>query len=141
MQRKIIPDVINQPVIHSVPSDSSEEHNVGALIVFDGQKNLTGIISERDILHKIVAAGKDAKKILVREVMTPNPHVINKDDTAIHALKIFSEQSYRHLPVTENGVVLGLVSIRDIFKVCLEQFEEDLEQRDQFIRGENYGGA
>ena len=148
MQRKIIPDVVAAHDVHAVTAQDSalraaqimDQNNISALVVQNSGKMLQGIITERDILRKVIAQKKDPSKVLIKDIMTPNPKCLNKDDIAMDALTIFSQGHFRHLPVTEQGKVLAMVSIRDIFKVCKNQMDEDLKQRDQLLHGTGYGG-
>ncbi|MBC6444017.1 MAG: CBS domain-containing protein [Alphaproteobacteria bacterium GM202ARS2] len=148
MQRKIIPDVVAPSNVHAITAQESalraaqlmDDKNISALVVLDSNKMLQGIITERDILRKVTAQKKDPEKVLIKTIMTPNPQCLGKDDIAMDALTIFSQGHFRHLPVTENGKVLAVVSIRDIFKVCKTQMDEDLKQRDQLLHGTGYGG-
>ena len=89
------------------------EHNVGAVPVLrDGE--LTGILSERDIMNRVVALGRTPGTTAVSEVMTPNPRAVSADESVEECLFIMSEFGFRHLPIVEGKQVKGLVSLRDI---------------------------
>jgi CBS domain-containing protein len=120
MLRKIIPDVVHDPQpVHSRASVSVREaarlmraRNVGSvLIIEDGR--LEGIFTERDVVHRVVAAGRDPDGTLLGEVMTRNPDTVSPDTTALDALRRMQDGGYRHLPVVENGEVVAVVSRRD----------------------------
>lgn len=93
------------------------ERGVGAVLVLDGQK-LDGILTERDLM-KAVAAGysEDAK---VADWMTRHPETIEADDSTEHAAALMIHGGFRHLPVLDEGRVAGIVSIRDLMRVALE---------------------
>ena len=91
--------------------------DVGAVLVYDGG-SLSGILTERDVL-RAVADGID-DSTLVRERMTPNPETLDADDTTEHAAVLMIHGGFRHLPVIENGEVVGVLSIRDLMRVVLE---------------------
>jgi CBS domain-containing protein len=93
------------------------ERGVGAVIVLAGGK-LDGILTERDLM-KAVAAGysEDAR---VSDWMTRHPETIDADDTTAHAASLMIHGGFRHLPVLEDGQVAGIVSIRDLMRVALE---------------------
>jgi CBS domain-containing protein len=89
------------------------EHNIGAVPVLrDGE--LAGILSERDIMNRVVAAGRQPAYTAVSEVMTPQPRIVNLDETIEECLFIMKEFGFRHLPIVEGKQLKGLVSLRDI---------------------------
>jgi CBS domain-containing protein len=89
------------------------EHNIGAVPVLrDGE--LVGIFSERDIMNRVVAAGRQPAHTAVSEVMTPNPRAVNLDETIEECLFIMEEFGFRHLPIVEGKQLKGLVSLRDV---------------------------
>jgi CBS domain-containing protein len=89
------------------------EHNIGALPVLrDG--NLAGILSERDIMNRVVAVGRTPGTTAVSEVMTPNPRAVSADETIEECLFIMREFGFRHLPIVEGKELKGLVSLRDV---------------------------
>jgi CBS domain-containing protein len=92
--------------------------DVGAVLVFDEGK-LSGILTERDVL-RAVADGIDEATTLVRDRMTPNPETLDADDTTEHAAVLMIHGGFRHLPVIEAGEVVGVLSIRDLMRVVLE---------------------
>jgi CBS domain-containing protein len=89
------------------------EHNIGAVPVLDRGK-LVGIFSERDIMKRVLAEGKDAKKSKVGEVMTPNPLVVTADETLENCMVLMKQHGFRHLPILDGPKLLGLVSLRDL---------------------------
>ena len=93
------------------------ERGVGAVVVLDGE-SIAAILTERDVM-KAVAAGKDGSAA-VTEWMTRNPDTIEPSDTTDHAASLMIHGGFRHLPVVEDGKVVGMVSIRDLMKVALD---------------------
>jgi len=89
------------------------QHGVGALAVLEGPK-LVGILSERDISVRVIAGHWDPMLTLVREVMTPDPRTIPAQASIPEALRTMLAGGFRHLPVTSEGAVIGMVSLRDI---------------------------
>ena len=105
-----------------------KEHSVGALLVVDGDR-LAGIFTERDALFRVVAEGCDPGKTRLIDVMTRNPRTITPDRPFGHALHLMYEGTFRHVPVVENGRLLGMVSARDALGPDLQQFVRDLDTR------------
>jgi CBS domain-containing protein len=89
------------------------EHNVGALPVMRNGE-LAGIISERDIMNRVVAVGRTPGTTVVSEVMTANPRAVAADETIEECLFIMREFGFRHLPIVDGKQLKGLVSLRDV---------------------------
>jgi CBS domain-containing protein len=89
------------------------EYNIGAVPVLrDG--DLAGILSERDIMNRVVAVGRTPGTTAVSEVMTPNPRAVAADETIDECLFIMREFGFRHLPVVDGKELKGVVSLRDV---------------------------
>jgi CBS domain-containing protein len=93
------------------------ERGVGAVVVLEGDV-IAAILTERDVM-RAVAAGEDGSAP-VTEWMTRHPDTIEPDDTTDHAASLMIHGGFRHLPVVEGGNVVGMVSIRDLMKVALD---------------------
>ena len=92
-------------------------HDVGAMLVLDGER-LVGILTERDVLR---AVGEGAREgATVGDWMTRNPETIDPDETTKHAAILMIHGGFRHLPVTEGERVVGMLSIRDLMRIVLE---------------------
>jgi len=89
------------------------EHNIGALPVLRNGE-LTGILSERDIMNRVVAVGRTPGTTAVSEVMTANPRAVPADETIEECLFIMREFGFRHLPIVDGKDLRGLVSLRDV---------------------------
>ncbi len=147
MAMKIVPDVVNEQKIQSVTGSMTvseaakimAKHHIGALLVTRRNK-LEGILTERDLSVKVVAAGRDPDKAKVSEVMTGNPETVGPDDSALSALEKMKMRGFRHLPVVDNDKIVGMVSVRDLYASAKSQLEDDLKDRDAFIFGAGYGG-
>jgi CBS domain-containing protein len=93
------------------------EKDVGAMLVLDGER-LVGILTERDVLRAVgQGAGEGAT---VGDWMTPDPDTIDPDETTQHAAVLMIHGGFRHLPGVEGGQVVGMLSIRDLMRVVLE---------------------
>jgi CBS domain-containing protein len=129
-------------VIHSVPVSGSIEdavrvmnrHKVGSVVVLD-EGRLVGIFTERDVLYRVVAAGLNPASTPVAQVMTSNPKVISPEMTVDDALALISEKRCRHLPVIENGKMIGLISQGDITRWLVQAHRAQAQQLLDYITG------
>ncbi len=102
------------------------EHSIGALVVTDLKGAIVGIISERDIVRALSTRGRAALDMPVAEVMTHKVMTCNLHDRVDDIMQRMTEGKLRHLPVVEDGRLIGVVSIRDVVKLQLEEMEQDL---------------
>jgi len=102
------------------------EHNIGAVPVLKNGE-LVGIFTERDLMSRVVAAGRDAAQLLVAEVMTDDPLTIDPDDSLETCLTLMRRHNFRHLPVSKGRELKGIVSLRDILL-------HDLDEKDDEVR-------
>ncbi|MBI2190591.1 MAG: CBS domain-containing protein [Planctomycetes bacterium] len=90
--------------------------NIGCLLILV-EGTLKGIFTERDVLVRVLARNRDAKKVMIREVMTENPECLQHEDMVAYALNRMSVGNYRHIPlVDEANRPVGIISVRDVFK-------------------------
>jgi CBS domain-containing protein len=89
------------------------ENNIGAVSVLRNGE-LAGIFSERDIMNRVVAVGRNPAYTAVSEVMTPNPRAVNSDESIEECLFIMHEFGFRHLPIVDGKELKGLISLRDV---------------------------
>lgn len=114
------------------------QFKVGALLVLENDK-LVGIISERDILKKIVAAGVDPNKVLVESIMTKEILTVLSTTTVREAMRIVTEKRVRHLPVLDNGNLVGVISIGDLTRWAMLLQEQQITSLTSYIQGERSG--
>jgi CBS domain-containing protein len=110
------------------------EKDVGALVVLDGD-NLVGIISERDYARKIVLLGRASPTTQVREIMTTDVVCIDPEQNVNECMAVVTEKRIRHLPVLENGKLIGLISIGDLVKSIITEQQFIIEQLERYITG------
>lgn len=108
------------------------EHDVGALVVMHGDE-LVGFLSERDYSRKVILRGLHSKDTPVRAIMNTPVLTISPDATVQEGLKIMTEKAVRHLPVTDGSGVIGMVSIRDLAKVVVEEQQVLIEQLERYL--------
>jgi CBS domain-containing protein len=109
-----------------------EESDVGALLVMDGDR-LLGIFSERDYARRVVLQGKTSREALVQEVMTERVVCVQPNQTVAEAMTIMTEVRCRHLPVVEDGKLIGVVSIGDLVKEIISEQEFLIQQLESYI--------
>ncbi|MBX3705437.1 MAG: CBS domain-containing protein [Pseudomonadales bacterium] len=99
------------------------DHNVGALLVMI-EGYLVGIVSERDYVRKVILDHRTSKRTRVSEIMTREVIRVTTTDTVHHCIDLMREHRFRHLPVVEEGKVLGILSLRDLFLEAIERATE-----------------
>lgn len=114
------------------------EHDRGAITVVDRNHMPVGIITERDIVRKCVALGKDCNQTKVRDVMSINLVIGTADDDVSYAINIMKQERIRHLPVMEKENLIGMISMRDLLGVELETCTTQTRFLNDFIAG-SYG--
>jgi CBS domain-containing protein len=110
------------------------EHNVGALIAVDGD-SVIGIVSERDIVRRIAEHGADVLEKPVSEIMTTSVLSCTSGDSVDSIAETMTTRRIRHMPVIDDGVLAGLVSIGDVVSSRMRQLEQDRGQLEQYITG------
>ncbi len=111
------------------------EKNTGAVLVMEGDK-LLGIFSERDYARRCILLNRRSKETAVKELMTPDVITISPSATIDDAMALMSEHHIRHLPVVEDGKVVGVVSIGDIVKAVIENQAHIISHLEGYITGE-----
>jgi CBS domain-containing protein len=120
----VIASHMSRELLTALPGESIAEaaqhmvaRGVGAVLVMDGDR-LEGILTERDIL-KAVAVGS-TENARVRDWMTKSPETVEASDSTGHAAALMIHGGFRHLPVFDSGTVVGIISIRDLMRVTLD---------------------
>ena len=110
------------------------EYKIGALVVLDGDK-LVGIFSERDYAREVILKGKSSKTTPISEVMTTEVISSKLTDNIEQAMTVMSEKRIRHLPVVDNGKVVGMLSIGDLVKETISYQQRLIKQLESYITG------
>jgi len=110
------------------------DHHVGAVLVIE-RGDPVGIFSERDVLVRVVAAHRDPRQTLVRDVMTTRLHVAAPDDALLDVMGLMTERRCRHVPVMEGDRLVGLVSIGDLTKATQHNLRHEVKELATYITG------
>jgi len=111
------------------------EHGVGALVVSADGAHIDGIISERDIVRSLDTRGASSVDDAVATVMTATVHTCALSDDIDQLMQVMTERRIRHIPVTEDGVLVGIISIGDVVKRRLDQLEDENRHLNDYISG------
>ena len=99
--------------------------HVGAVLITEGDRHLIGIFTGRDAVCRVLAEGKDPAATALGDVMTPDPDTMPPGTGAIDALRQMEDSGYRHIPVVENGKVVGIVSRGDFKGLEIDRLDEE----------------
>ncbi|HSC29367.1 MAG TPA: CBS domain-containing protein [Vicinamibacterales bacterium] len=108
------------------------EKNIGAVVVLEDQR-IAGILSERDYARKVILVGKTSKATLVSEIMTTKVIYVVPDWTAEQCMALMTEKQIRHLPVVEEGRLIGVVSIGDAVRAVVEDQQFTIRSLERYI--------
>jgi len=146
MHRFIIPDVIKEhPVLTLKRTDNAlnaanemKTSNIAAILIIDDDGALEGIVTERDLTRRVIAAGLAPQETLLGDIMTSNPDTLDPSDSAGDALDMMRERSFRHLPVCQDGKILGMVSVRDLYAAVKADLEDNIRETEAYVFGDRY---
>lgn len=143
--RRLMPDVIKNQDLSCLPPDATvrnaallmAERRIAAVLVTEG-RTLRGIVTERDMTVRAVAAGLDPDVTPLSAVMTADPDTLEPSASALAALDLMERHHYRHLPIAVDGEAVGMVSIRDLFSVVRAHLEDEIRSREAYMFGSGY---
>lgn len=110
------------------------EKSVGALVVVEDGR-VVGVISERDYARKVILKGKTSMATPVREIMTTRVYYVSQSHKIEECMALMTEMTVRHLPVLEDGELVGIVSIGDVVKSVISEQEFVIDQLVTYIAG------
>ena len=108
------------------------DKRVGAIAVIDGSR-LVGVFSERDLMIRVVVAGRAADKTYVSEVMTRDVTFGHPDETYEEGMVRMQKAKCRHLPIVKDGSLLGFISLRDLMQVDIDKKTEEIKLMNEYI--------
>jgi len=108
---------------------------IGSLLVMQGDR-LEGIVTERDYARKVIVKGRSSQSTLVGEIMTADVRTATLVDTVNHCMEVMTEMKIRHLPVVDDGAVVGMISIGDLVQAIIIDQKEEIQHLEQYISGQ-----
>ena len=123
----------DQPVTKLL--DLLAEHKVGALVVSTDGQSVQGIVSERDVVRRLQERGPDLLQAQVREIMTTTVRSCPPETELDQLMQIMTTGRFRHVPVTEDGRLTGIVSIGDVVKHRIDELQSERDQLTAYITG------
>jgi CBS domain-containing protein len=108
------------------------EKNIGGLLITEGDK-LVGIFTERDYARKLILKGKSSKDTPIGDLMTRNPFTVTPENSIEDCMKLMTEKHIRHLPVEEDGKLIGMISIGDVVKQIIAEQKSIIEHLESYI--------
>ena len=110
------------------------DHHVGSVLVMENGHPI-GIFSERDVLVRVVAAQRDPRQTLIRDVMTSRLHTASLDDNLLDVMKLMTDHRCRHVPVMDGDMLVGVISIGDVTKAMESNLRQEVRELSNYIGG------
>jgi CBS domain-containing protein len=110
------------------------EKGIGAVLVIDEGK-LSGILSERDYARKIILENRSSDSTSVSDIMTSDVITTTPDSSVAECMTMMTDNDFRHLPVVENEIVIGMISIGDLVRTVIKEQQVTIEQLEHYITG------
>jgi len=110
------------------------DKSVGALLVVE-QETIVGIVTERDYARKMILMGRSSNDTFVRDIMTSSVMYVRLDDTNEQCMALMTENRLRHLPILDDGKLIGIISIGDLVKDIISEQQFIIQQLEHYIMG------
>lgn len=111
------------------------QKNIGGLVICEDGK-LVGIFTERDYARKLILKGRSSKDTTIGELMTKNPFTVTLDSSIEECMQLMSNRRIRHLPVVDNGTLVGVISIGDVVRFIIEEQKSIIAHLENYIAGQ-----
>ncbi|MFT5292466.1 MAG: CBS domain-containing protein [Planctomycetota bacterium] len=112
-----------------------EKEHVGCLVVVDSAKKPLGVFTERDLMVRLVVGDLNPAEVQIQEVMTREPFVMDGTERLLKAAHEMQARHIRHLPVTESGKLVGVLSLRDLLRALLDEQRDETSEMRNYIQG------
>lgn len=143
--RELLEDKRHRPLVYVGPESTvlqalqiMSEADVGAVLVMD-RGDIVGIFSERDYARRVVLEGRTSAGTHVREIMTSKVIYVRPAQTIDECMALMTDRRIRHLPVLEDGAVIGVLSIGDLVRATITEQQYTIEQLVNYIQGQHHG--
>ncbi|SHF90288.1 CBS domain-containing protein [Flavobacterium micromati] len=123
--------ILSTSTVYEALSVMSEK-NIGAILIIEDTV-LKGVLSERDYARKIVLKAKSSKKAFVHEIMETDVATVTPSDNLDYCMELMSSKRVRHLPVVENNIVIGIISMSDVVKAIMDMQKETIQYLNTYI--------
>ncbi|MEM7309245.1 MAG: CBS domain-containing protein [Planctomycetota bacterium] len=141
---KSIGELLSGQHVHTLAQSSTvldaarlmQEAHIGAILVTGEREKLVGIFTERDLMSRVVVAGHDPGTLLLEEVMTRGLVTSTPERRVTEAAQEMQDRHIRHLPVVEDGQVVGILSLRDLLRAHLEAKVQEVDHLTAYIQGD-----
>jgi CBS domain-containing protein len=120
------------PVLEAIKQMA--EHRIGALLVL-ANGELLGVVSERDYARKVILQGKSSSQTAVSDIMSGTPITVGPDTDVFDCMRLCTDSRIRHLPVVDDGKLVGVISIGDLVKAVIDAQAEQIEHLERYITG------
>jgi len=110
------------------------DKGIGSLVVIENEE-LKGIVTERDYARKVIIKGRSSKTTQVADIMTADVITVSSDLTVNKCMAIMTKKRCRHLPVVDDGELVGMISIGDLVQAIISDQQEEIEQLEHYIAG------
>ena len=139
---KPLSELIGGRPVHALPASTTvlaaaramDQHRVGAILVLDESERLAGIFTERDLMVRIVVPGRDPGSVKLEEVMTRDLYTAAPHERVGEVAGRLQARHIRHVPVVQDGRVVGILSLRDLLAAHIEHKEREVDQLTSYIQ-------
>lgn len=129
-QQRIVSVTPDVPVLEMI--QLMADHEIGSVLVMQGDE-LLGIATERDYARKVILKRRSSADTPVSAIMSAPVITINVDQRATECMQVMTDKHIRHLPIEDDGKVVGVLSIGDLLKVVIEEQQHEIEQLQHYI--------
>ena len=140
-ERTVFQSMAQRHVISVLPSASAytaacvmTRTNSSSVLVIDAANSMLGIVTERDMITRVLAKGQDPNHTLVADIMTRSVITVTPDTGTLACMSLMSQHKIRHLPVLQGAQVLGMISIRDLMNDIIADHEQTISQLTNYIK-------
>jgi CBS domain-containing protein len=124
----VAPDTSVMDIVRTISS-----RRIGAVLVLDPAGGLAGIVSERDIVKALANEGEGVHALRAEQIMTRSVMTVTPRTSINHAMELMDQGYFRHLPVLDDGALVGIISVRDVVRARIERQQEETESLRTYI--------